>query len=74
MTKFSFILLNPGTPEQCIKFSPDDGEDVIVPVPNEVFSDDPEEGFRQRYAVLVREGLIQNISAVWVPPEPEIPA
>ena len=69
MTKFSFCVINKGTPEQVIDFWVDGGEHVFVPVPNEVFSEDPEEGFRQRYAILVREGLIEDITPVWIPTE-----
>lgn len=60
MNSFSFSLKGEGTTGQQLIFRPDDGDEVVIPVPNEIFSSDVEEKFRQEYAILVREGLVAD--------------
>lgn len=66
MTSFRFSLRKEGTPEQYILFSPEQGDEVEIPVGEVVFSTDPETRFRQEYAILVEQGLISNMNPVWL--------
>jgi hypothetical protein len=73
MTSFSFNVYNKGTPDQHILFRPEGGPDVKVPVPNETFPDGIRESFHMQYQILVREGLIEDVSPTFDYPGSDTP-
>lgn len=65
MTSFTFSIKEEGTDNQHILFTPAVGDAVTIPAPGVVFSTDPEIGFRERYALLVQAGVIDDLKPVW---------